>query len=148
MVHPGGTRESSDLVDAVIGRYMGGDSITSRALVALNDAAHHVRTALDRDDPAAFTDSVQKVARLQRAVSPLIASPALTHLKAELPDVVDFVKPTGSGGTGNCLLIHHLPGRRPVLLEHLAKRRLRVLPIYVDQHGLTIQPASRRSTER
>ena len=148
LVHPGGTRESSDLVDAVIGRHIDGHHPTTQALVALNDAAHHVRAALDSDDPAAFAASVRDVASRQRAVSPLIASPTVTHLEAELPDVIDFVKPTGAGGPGNCLLIHHLPGRRTVLLEHLAKRRFQVLPIQFDHDGLTIQPTLTRSTER
>lgn len=149
LVHPGGSRESSGLVDTVIGRHMAGDDATTRALTALNDAAHQVRTALDADDPSAFAASVRDVARLQRAVSPVIASPALTHLEAELSGVVEFVKPTGSGGAGNCLLVNHRSGQRSTLLGHLARRGFRVLPIEVDHQGLVIQPAhDRKRVER
>lgn len=138
LVHPGGTRDSSDLVDQVIGQHIAGDQAMTRALQALNDTGPHVRAAIDSDDPTAFIDAIRHVARRQRAVSPVIASPALLTVETTLPGAVAFVKPTGSGGHGNCLLICHRPDARDLVAEFVTTRGFTVMPIEVDHDGLTI----------
>jgi D-glycero-alpha-D-manno-heptose-7-phosphate kinase len=141
LLHSGGTRDSSDLVGHVIGRHVDGDVATTSALVALNDAGPSVRASIDSDDPAAFIRSIQDVAELQRAVSPVITSPALVELATALDRVIDFVKPTGSGGPGNCLLVCHQPGGRSSLLDHATRHRFTVLPIEPDHAGLVVGPS-------
>jgi D-glycero-alpha-D-manno-heptose-7-phosphate kinase len=138
LVHPGGTRDSSDLVGHVIGRHVAGDQATTRALQALNDMGPYVRAAIDSDDPDAFIETVGHVARLQRAVSPVISSPALVDLETALEGAVDFVKPTGSGGPGNCLLICHRPDYRPFVTEHITQRGFTELAIDIDHAGLAL----------
>jgi D-glycero-alpha-D-manno-heptose-7-phosphate kinase len=138
LVHPGGARDSSDLVDQVIGRHVAGDQSTTRALQALNDTGPYLRAAIDSDNPAAFIETMRHVAHRQRAVSPVIASPALVDVEATLPGAVEFVKPTGSGGHGNCLLIGHRPDARDLVIEFVTSRGFVVLPIDIDHDGLTI----------
>lgn len=104
LVHPGGTRNSGDLVTAVAERFAAGNRTTIAALHRLNALAGDIAAAVTANDPDVLGAALNEVRVTQRAACSALVD---DHIEDRLMSTSGVVaaKPCGGAGPGSAWLV-------------------------------------------
>jgi len=136
LVYTGRRRLSSDIHEAVWGRYRSGDTVVAGRLARLRDIAGEMRNALMAHDLDAFAELMAENWACQQKLHASVTNAEVNALVAlALRSGAQAVKATGAGG-GGCLLCLARDGQEEVLRARLAQAGAQPLTFTFDWFGV------------
>ncbi|MFI5952603.1 hypothetical protein [Cryptosporangium sp. NPDC051539] len=140
LAHPGGTRDSGNLVDVIAQRQQDDGAIRT-ALRRLNELAAPIAATLTCGDLPALAEHLHAVRQLQRALHPAVVDTRVEEKLHALPGVL-AAKPCGGGGTGAAWLVLCQPGAADTVTAMLPAAGLHAITVEPDPQGVaTTGPA-------
>lgn len=141
LVHPGGARNSGDLVAEVLERHAKRTRETDAVLRDMNALANKIWDCLARRNLLSFGQCLARAGRLQAMIHPRILCSRAKRLLRYASRFSANGKLTGGGGPGSCLLFLCKPESRRSLERALTLAGARPLSLRLSLRGVRVNTA-------